>query len=65
MINVFNYSMVSNNRGAVPSVALATDCRNLLTRAVLCHRQNHVNISLRQTVILYIMKSRRCLFTNA
>lgn len=65
MINVCNYSMFSNNCGVVPSVALATDCRNLLTRDVLCHRQNRVSISFRQTVILYIMKSRRCLFTDA
>lgn len=65
MINVFNCSTVSNNRGVVPSVALATDCRNLLTRDVLYHTQNHVSISFRQTVILYIMKSRRCLFTDA
>lgn len=44
-INVLNYSMVSNNCGIVPSVALATDCRSLLTRDVLRHKQNRVSVN--------------------
>jgi len=63
MINVLNYSVVSNNRAVVPSVARATDCRNLLARDVLRHRQSHVSIALGQTVIPYVTKSRRYLYS--
>lgn len=64
MSNVISYSVVSGNSGLIPSAALATDCRNLLTRDVLCHRQNCISITFRQRVNLYIMQSRRCLFKD-
>lgn len=57
MSNVFNYSMVSDNSGVIPSAALATDCRNLLTRDVLCHRQNCISITFRQRVICTLCKA--------